>query len=142
MDYLYVENIGGIGLKTPKDDLLTLFCKWFLTILEQSGPNIKTLFKFKNIWHSHSWNKKWSLNLNKALTKGHAFTRGSKVWGQVMRTWKNPWLEISHLGLYGLKEMTQVSMGLDGIIIKVMWDELLDYGRMEWQHMLQLIEEN
>jgi hypothetical protein len=36
--------------------------------------------------------------------------------------------------------MTQVSMGLDGMIIKVMWDELLDYGRMEWQHMLQLIK--
>jgi hypothetical protein len=56
--------------------------------LEQSGSNIKTLFKFKIICHWHSWNKKWSLNLNKALTKGHAFTLDSRVWGQVMRTWK------------------------------------------------------
>jgi hypothetical protein len=31
-------------------------------------------------------------------------------------------------------------MGLDGMIIKVMWDGLLECGRMEWQHMLQLIK--
>jgi hypothetical protein len=44
-----LKNIRGIGLKNPEDDLFTLFCKWVLTTLEQSGSNIKTLFKFKMI---------------------------------------------------------------------------------------------
>ncbi len=83
-----LKNIGRIVLRNLEDDLFTLFCKWVFTTLEQSGSNIKTLFKFKIICHWHSWNKKWSLNLNKALTKGHAFTLDSRVWGQVMRTWK------------------------------------------------------
>ncbi len=83
-----LKNIRRIFLWNLEDDLFTLFCKWVLTTLEQSGSNIKTLFKFKIIRHWHSWNKKWSLNLNKALTNGHAFTLGSRVWGQDMRTWK------------------------------------------------------
>jgi hypothetical protein len=83
-----LKNIRGVVLRNLEDDLFTLFCKWVFTTLEQSGSNIKTLFKFNIIWHWHSWNKKWSLNLNKALTKGRAFTLGSRVWGQAMKTWK------------------------------------------------------